>query len=373
MKIGIDISMLAYTGSGVATYTYNLAKNLLIYDKKNEYILFYSSFRKPRGFYYLIELERLGGKIINLILPHTFLKLCWNKFSLLPVERFIGKVDVFHSSDYLRPPLFKNTLGITTIHDLTWKIFPEFHTKEIIEAHENKLEKTVIFGDIIIVDSYNTKKDLIKYYPQLHPKNIFVIYPGVDNKFKPIKDEQLVKKKLTKYGIDTRNRFLLYVGAIEPRKNLVTAIKLYYELIKDRSYSDFNFIIVGRAGWKNEEVFQTINNLKLTDKVKIIGFVEDQDLPYIYNAAQVFIYLSKYEGFGLPPLEAGKCGIPSLIYLNSSLQEIFPSDYPFAQKGSELETLIDLIKIRYKPYQKHLEKFSWKSYCDIYLDIVKSH
>ena len=124
MKIGIDVSMLVYQGSGVATYTYNFVKNLLIYDKKNEYRLFYSSLRRPKDFYYLNEFRKLGAKVFDYPFPPRLLKLFWNKYHLLPVEWLIGKVDIYHSSDYLRPPLLKGTRGITTLHDLTLKLFP---------------------------------------------------------------------------------------------------------------------------------------------------------------------------------------------------------------------------------------------------------
>src|SRR3989344_2619390 len=125
MKIGIDITMLIYQGSGVANYTYNLVKNLLQYDKENEYRLFYSSFHEQKSSEYLKEFEKLGAKIYPYHFPFKFLQFCWEKINIMPVEWFIGKVDVFFSSDFLRPLLLPGTKGITTVHDLIWKIFPQ--------------------------------------------------------------------------------------------------------------------------------------------------------------------------------------------------------------------------------------------------------
>ena len=139
MIIGVDVTMLVYAGSGVANYTYNLVKALLEIDKKNEYRLFYSSFRRPKNFYYLDKLKKAGGKIYNFRFPPSLLKLWWSRFHVIPVEWFIGKVDVFFSSDFLRPPLLLGTKGITTVHDLTWKIYPQFHEQRIIDAHPIKL------------------------------------------------------------------------------------------------------------------------------------------------------------------------------------------------------------------------------------------
>jgi glycosyltransferase involved in cell wall biosynthesis len=326
MRIGLDISMLVYRGSGVANYTFNLAKNLLKYDKKNEYVFFYSSLRTPKNFYYLDDLKRLGGKVRRFYFPPRILKLLWNKHHLLPVEWLIGKVDHYFSSDYLRPPLLKGTKGITTIHDLTWKVYPEFHTLDIVEAHKRKLEKTIKYNDIIIVDSNNTKKDLIKYYPQVNKKKVRVIYPGISDNFRPIKDKAKIERVLTKYNLDYPANYLLYVGAIEPRKNLELSIKVFAELIKDKKFSDYKFILVGRAGWKNGSVFELIKKLELTDKAIFTGFVEDEDLPYFYNAAQLLVYLSEYEGFGLPPIESLACGTKVIASRNSSLEEILLSD-----------------------------------------------
>lgn len=378
MKIGIDVTMLVYQGSGVANYTYNLVKNLLQYDKENEYRLFYSSLRRPKNFYYLEELKKAGGKVYEFRFPPSLLKLWWGRLHIIPVEWFIGKCDVFFSSDFLRPPLLPGTKGITTVHDLTWKIYPQFHEQRIIDAHVIKLEKTIKYQDTILVDSQSTKNDLTKYYPEIFDKKrIHVLYPGIGEEFKPINDKEKIKKVLTKYGIDIDSNFLLYVGVIEPRKNLVKAIEVFHQLVTSHQSFDrlrtsqliTNFYIAGRAGWKNKEIFQSIKQLKLEDKVKFIGYVNDKDLPYFYNGAKAFVYLSKYEGFGLPPIEAANCGKMVLMYENSSLKEIFKSNYPYAQEGKELETLKEILDGKYN-IRDYLIKFSWQDYVKKFLKIV---
>ncbi|OGK46872.1 hypothetical protein A3A93_06470 [Candidatus Roizmanbacteria bacterium RIFCSPLOWO2_01_FULL_38_12] len=314
MKIGIDISMLVYQGSGVATYTYNLVKNLLKIDKQNSYHLFYSSFRRPKNFIYLKELKETGGKIYDYPFPPRVMKFCWNKYHILPVEWLIGKVDIFHSSDFLRPPLLKGTKGITTIHDLTWKKFPKFHTKDIVKAHEQKLKMTIEKNDVIIVDSEKTKEDLLYYYPIV--KNpIYTVPLGVDKKFFQRQELEKIRKTLNKYEI--HQPYILYVGAIEPRKNIPTLIKAFNLVLKD--YSNYKLVLAGRAGWKNEGVFNLINELDLNGKVIFTGFVEDEDLPAVYQGATVFVYPTFYEGFGLPPLEALASGTPTIAFNSPSL------------------------------------------------------
>ena len=236
MRIGIDISMLVYQGSGVANYTYNLVKNLIKYDKNNKHILFYSSLRKPEDFHCLDDLKKINANIYEATFPSRLLRLFWNKLHILPVEWFIKKVDVFFSSDYLRPPLLKGTKGITTIHDLTWKIFPEYHTQDVINAHTRKMLKTIKYKDKIIADSINTKKDILKYYPEIKENRITVIYPGIDDNFKKITDQNKIKNVLKKYNLKYPANYLLYVGAIEPRKNLITAIKVFNKLKIGRAH-----------------------------------------------------------------------------------------------------------------------------------------
>lgn len=377
MKIGIDITMLVYAGSGVANYIYNFAKTLLETDKKNEYRLFYSSLRRPKNFYYLKELEKLGGKVYSYRFPPTLLQIWWRKFSIIPVELFIGKVDVFFSSDFLRPPLFKGTKEITTIHDLTWKIFPEYHEERIIKAHEKKLEKTIKYHDTIIVDSQSTKNDLIKFYPEVERNIVHVIYPGIGEEFKlRIKNEEL-KIRLKKY-FDSKfliqnSKFLLYVGAIEPRKNLVMAINVFNELIKDSRFSNYKFIIAGRAGWRKESVFQRVIELNLQDKVQFIGFVEDEDLPYLYSAASLTVYLSSYEGFGLPPLESLACGTKVIAGDNSSLTETIDKKFlvDVNDKNKILEKMKYLLSNKITINSKEIrERFNWKESAKKFLNII---
>lgn len=373
MKIGIDLSMLVYAGSGVATYTYNLAKSLLQYAPEHEYLFFYSSLRRPKEFYYLDDLKNnYHAKVYEFPIPTSLMRLLWNKHCMLPVESLIGKVDVFHSSDYLRPPLSKTTKAITTIHDLTWKLFPQYHTQDVIQHHERKLARTIALGDMIIADSENTQQDLRRLYPQIEPPRVHVIHLGIDEGFKPENDKKTIRNVLSKYQISTI-QYLLYVGAIEPRKNLDTAIKTFAELLKDKNYQDYHFLIGGRAGWKNEHIFKLVDSLGLSEKVRFLGFVKNEDLAVLYSGAAALVYLSLYEGFGLPPLEAARCQTPSLVYQNSSMAETFPMDYPFAKRGNELEVLKYILAKKSTIDLSFVEKYTWQSYVQRFLKVCTNH
>lgn len=355
--------MLVYQGSGVATYTYNLVKSLLTYYPEHEYRLFYSSLRRPKDFEALSSLEALGAKVYSLRLPTRLLRIIWNRLEILPVEYLIGKVDVFFTSDYLRPPLLPGTRCITTIHDLTWRLYPDLHTSSVIADHTRKLERTLTHHDTIIVDSESTKRDLVRLYPKVSANNqVFVIYPGVSDTFPQAKFSPKTSQK----------NYLVYVGAIEPRKNIDKAIRIFAELIKIKKYADFEFLIGGRAGWKNEHIYKLVTELKLEGKVVFLGYVKDSDLPELYHNAKACMYLSEYEGFGLPPLEAAASGTPTLLYNNSSLGELFPNTYPYAKEGSELKTLISLIETGHSlPLSKYAQKFSWKLFAQEFVRIAE--
>jgi len=375
MKIGIDITALAYQGFGVTNYTYNLVKNLLTLDKINDYHLFYSSFRKSKNSLYLEEFKKLGTKVHEFSIPLSVLQILWGRLNIVPVEWLIGKMDVFYFSDFLRPPLLEGTRGVTTVHDLVWKIYPQFHEQKIIDAHTIKLKKTVRYQDTVLVDSLSTKKDLVKYFLKIDQKKIEVVYPGIGEEFRQINNKEKIKEVLRKYGINYPGNFLLYVGAIEPRKNLNLSIEVFSQLIKDEKYRNYKFVIAGKAGWKNEEIFQSIKRLKLENKIKFTGFVEDKDLPYFYNAANLTVYLSAYEGFGLPPLESLACDTKVIAGDNSSMKEAVDKKFlvDITNFKKVLEKMKYLLKNEIEIESELIKKrFNWQESAKKFLAIISS-
>jgi len=373
MFIAVDISQLIYQATGVANYTYNLVKNILLFDKKNYYKLFFVSKNPFKKYPFLEEFKNLGAKIYRYPIPMKIQKFLWQDNNFLSINRLIGQFKIFYSSDFLRPKTDKNVKGVTTIHDLSWKLYPEYHTSDVIKAHEKKIEKTIKYGDEIIVDSKNTKNDLLKLYPQIKKEKVHVIYPGIGERFKKIENkkaiEKVIKKYLKRYPLNVP-RYMLYVGAIEPRKNLDIAIKVFHKLLNTcYLLPDTKFLIVGRAGWKNEKIFQLVKDLKLEDKVLFLGYVEDKDLPYFYSGAMLTFYLSSYEGFGLPPLESLACGTAVIAGNNSSMRETLPKDFLVNEKDEEeiYKKVVEILNKKPKiDSQKIKEKFLWeKSVKDI--------
>jgi len=357
--VGIDISLMAFPGSGVGTYTYNLVKHLPKSDLFN-FHLFYSSLRRPPDQLPLKSLQKNEKKIFNYHFPRRLIEFFGNRLPVLPVELLIGKLDLFHSSDFLRFPLIWGK-GVTTVHDLTWKKFPEYHTQEIIKLHQKKMELTIKHGDFIIVDSEATKKDLFEYYPQIDPKKVFKVYLGVDELF--FKKANInASHTLAQYQINSP--YILYVGAIEPRKNLKTLISAYHQLISTNPQcQNIKLVIGGKMGWKNEDVYQLVKILKLKDKVIFTGYIKQNDLPTLYQNAKVFVMPSFYEGFGLPVLEAMASNCPVISSSSSSLPEAggkFPT-YFNPSRVSELTRSLEKVLSFTIKEQESLTKaaYSW--------------
>jgi glycosyltransferase involved in cell wall biosynthesis len=170
-------------------------------------------------------------------------------------------------------------------------------------------------ADIIIAVSYSTKRDIINYF-EIKEEKIKVVYPGVESRFRPIRN---IKEYRLRNNLPSK--MILNVGTLEPRKNVVTLIKAFKKLRK-LGFKNYKLVIAGDKGWLYKPIFDEIKSSGLQKEVLFLGCVKDEDLPILYNCADVFVYPSFYEGFGFPPLEAMACGIPVITSNTSSLPEV---------------------------------------------------
>jgi hypothetical protein len=176
MRIGIDISQIVHEGTGVATYVTHIVRALVDSDSKNEYVLFGASLRKRAVFSQFVNTLKRPVRLVVVPIPPTVLDILWNVLHMVPVEWFVGRVDVFWSSDWTQPPL-RHARGITTIHDLTILRFPESFAKKIVTVQKRKLDRSLKICDLFLCDSKATQKDVIEL---LHVKaqKTQVVYPG---------------------------------------------------------------------------------------------------------------------------------------------------------------------------------------------------
>ncbi len=305
MKIAVDCRALTSLKTGGGYYTENLLKALIAADKENKYILCAHrpfDFAAAAGSFKKIE----GG---------CFSGLLWQN-AVLPWVLAREKAGLLHSPLFTLPYAF-GCPGIITVFDLTPVIFPKFHRAKVRLSFLS-LQRSVEKAERIIAISEHTKKDLISRMGAAEGK-ISVIYPAASPRFRPAGPEE---KKRVKAKYAGGGDYLLHVGTLEPRKNLEFLIDVFMEMIASGRDNGVNLLLVGAKGWKYSPIFDRIAGYGLRDRVFWAGYAEFSDLPGLYSGAEVFVYPSMYEGFGLPLLEALACGAPSVASHVSSMPEV---------------------------------------------------
>ncbi len=310
MRIALDAIPLVAAKTGVGHYTDALAEWLARTHAEHQYNLL-----SPFDF----NLDnRNGNAPKNLNKQFIPVRSLFRKWWLvgLPALLRIYHVDIFHGTNYC-VPVFAPCPTVVTIHDLS--LFTQSHTHEAENVKRGKRRMPLMArrASMIIAPSEWTKREIVERL-RISPEKIRVIYEAARPTMKTASAE-LCRSVLDKHQL--RRPFLLYVGTIEPRKNLPALIRAYDELLRTTPHRP-QLALCGGRGWLCDEVFKLVEELKLQDQVRFTGYVEDADLPALYSAAEAFIYPSLYEGFGLPPLEAMACGAPVITSNVSSLPEV---------------------------------------------------
>lgn len=312
MNIAINAHILSEADAGVANYTKNLIESLLAIDSQNSYTLF------GRKEY----LERFSkGKVSlscsDLSLKKSPVRLLWEHF-ILPLKLRRNDLDIFHFPDHSLSLLGLPCPGIITIHDLAfWRIPKAFnYTRQIYKRFVSK--RSIRKAERIIAVSDFTGSELKQIF-NIPDGKISVVHNGVSKSFSPHLKSSRIQEIKKKYAID--ENFILFVGTIEPRKNLPRLVRAYDKLLKGSNIGQ-KLVIIGAKGWLYKETFKTVQELGLNRRVIFLGYIPEYKLPYFYNLADLFVYPSLYEGFGLPPLEAMACGTAVISSNTSSLPEV---------------------------------------------------
>ncbi|MDD4027176.1 MAG: glycosyltransferase family 1 protein [Candidatus Shapirobacteria bacterium] len=341
MIIGIDISSTPYK-TGVSNYTLNLVRNIVKIDKLNTYKLFYSSMRLPLPEEIVkIKKNHKNVEIYQSKIPPTLLQILWNKLRLFPIEFFIGKCQIFHTSDWTQPPTIK-AKTITTVHDLTPFLSPQWHHQKVITAHKNKMKLAAKNCSKFICVSQSTKNDLLKLFPKIDPKKIEITYEAAEEKYgqfiKLSKESQQKKKEKIKkqYGLD---KFILAQGTREPRKNLKRLIDAFVIFKKENPTNHTELAIAGKYGWGED-----VDGIK-NPSVKILGFIPEKDMVALHASALCLVYPSLYEGFGLPLVKSLKVGTPIITSNISSMPEVTDKASLLVDPNSTEELVKALTKI----------------------------
>lgn len=315
MRIAIDLTPIPKQMTGVGKYTLCLLKSLAEYDRKNHYWIFVKgdqceTFDPNRNNFHIVRLNRL--------LNNKILRIFWEQIAL-PIHMSRRKIEILHSIHYTTP-LIAMCKRVITFHDMTFFIIPEKHTYVKRIFFRSVIPLSIKKAVRIIADSENTKLDIQKLF-YISSAKIDVVYTSKDSMYRQLENKDTILHIKKKYGI--KNEFILYVGILEPRKNVTRLVQAYSRLIEENRIKH-QLVIAGKKGWAYQEIFNTVVKLDSNIKKKIVfaGYVPEEDLPYLYNAADLFVYPSLYEGFGIPPLEAMACGVPVITSNVSSLPEV---------------------------------------------------
>lgn len=317
MHIGIDISSAVNQKAGIGRYTHKLVEHLLEIDNQNEYALF--TFYREKGSQEVCFKPNPRLKQKSFSFPgRAFRLMLFSLYKIgIPLDFLVGKVDIFHSPDLVFPAL-KRTKSILTIHDLAFILFPECYTLLNRQYLKSMVPLSARRASKIIADSQSAKQNIIELL-SIPEGKIKVIPCGIDEQFQVIADKAYIESIKRKYGL--KKDYILYVGTLEPRKNIGALLQAFHQLKQKKGF-DFQLVIAGGKGWLYEKLFKRVRELKLTDDVLFTGYVPEEDLPALYNGAALFVYPSLYEGFGLPVLEAMACGTPVVTSNSSSLPEV---------------------------------------------------
>ena len=243
----------------------------------------------------------------------------WHRARIpLPVEVFSGRADLYHATDFVLPPTLPGTRTLLTVHDLSFVRVPDAASPALKAYLDVVVPRSVARADRILADSRATKDDLVELYATPADK-ITVLLSGVDARFQPVTDASKLSACREKYGLGGA-RYLLSVGTLQPRKNYSRVIEA---LAAARNAGlDLHYAIAGGKGWLEDEMRRTIQRLDAHDWVRLLGLVDDEDLPALYSGARGMVMASLYEGFGFPVLEAFACGTPVICGNLSSLPEV---------------------------------------------------
>ncbi len=315
--IGIDVTSALTQGGGIGRYTRELVRALAATDQTDQYKLF--SAKAPDQLPIANPLPQQANFTHK---PSRFdeawLYRIWYRARLpLAVQRTIGRIDLFHSPDFVLPPVSGNIPTLLTVHDLSFVHFPEVYLPKLVNYLNQVVPWSVERASHVLADSEATKRDLIALW-QTPAEKISVLYAAAGDEFTPVTDEGKIAKMRQDYKLGDEP-YLLAVGTVQPRKNYRMLIESFRPIAEKYPH---NLVIAGGKGWLFDAILDEIETQGLTGRVNFCGFVDDADLPTLYSAASMFLMPSIYEGFGIPILEAMACGVPVISSDASCLPEV---------------------------------------------------
>lgn len=378
MKVSLELQPCLKNKSGIGVYTYEIAKNIQKFDDIN-FCGDIFNFINRDNIDASIEGLNFNNNIFKLF-PYGVYRRIW---SYVPIKHnwlFNDKSDIYHFFNFIVPPRIKGKV-ITTIHDMTYELYPETMDKRNLKRIKNDIQYSVNRADKIITVSESSKKDIINFL-SVDESKIEVIYNGVEyDRFNKSYSEDEKSKIRVKYTLP--ENYILYMGTLEPRKNIESIIEAFSLFKKENTPSSKNIklVIAGKKGWLFESIFNLVHKLNIKDDVIFTDYIAENDKSIIYNMASLFIFPSLYEGFGIPVLEAMASSVPVITSSVSSLPEVAgdaailvaPKDIQsIAKYIGEILGNEELNKNLVEKGHKQAKKFTWESSAEKLVNIYRN-
>lgn len=328
LKIGIDAHALAAVGTGNYSYIRGLLEGLSKVDRENNYLL-YDGTAPPSADNRIGKNFRARDLRLHFALARNFVSI--------PVAQRLDRLDIFHGQFFLPRGLDCKT--VVSIHDLCFEHYPEFFRPSERLFLPRLIRAAARRANRILTLSEFSRQDIAQRY-QVDARKIHVVQPGIEPHFKPLRDSAILKATQARYALP--EAFILFFGRTDPRKGVDVLIKAYQKLLAQSEITQ-QLIIAGRAGSADNELRASVRARGLETRVRFIGIVPDQDLPAIISAADLVVYPSIFEGFGLPALEAMACGTPVITTNASSLPEVM-GDAGLMFEPGNVDALASIIK-----------------------------
>ncbi|HMF54833.1 MAG TPA: glycosyltransferase family 1 protein [Pyrinomonadaceae bacterium] len=310
MLVGLDGIPLSEPLTGVGHYTVELSRALSIKKPQDEFEIV-----SPRSFLESIcdiefpeNLSLVSAKV-NALSRH------WWTLGLPRYARR-RKFSVFHGTNY-EVPLLRVCPSVLTLHDLSLQLYPETHEKRRVWRARRRLPLMVRAATAIITPTESVRREVLEHLG-VSPEKVFAVPEAAREVFRKVSAEE-ARAVLERLGVE--EGFLLFVGTVEPRKNLAALVRAFVEILRSTNFRP-QLVIAGRKGWMTNELFEMIEATGVKDRLLFTDYLADEDLRALYSSARVFVYPSLYEGFGLPPLEAMACGAPVVASRIASIEEV---------------------------------------------------
>jgi len=309
----IDLSALQPQATGVDNYLRHLVLYLGRIDHENRYRI-YVNFEDR---HLLDDLLPDNFSVIPLSLRPRPVRLAFQQLAL-PAAALRWSADVVHSPSFIMPLYRGRQRHVLTIYDMTFFTLPECHTALRRSLfYRLALLRSIRRADLVTVPSRATRQQILDFVPDLPPHRLRLVVPGIGEEF-AVRDPDVVRREVDRLRLP--RSYILHVGTIEPRKNLLGLIRAYRRLVAGNGSAP-HLVLAGRLGWNYRDILAELVSPELDGRVHLPGYVSQDDLPWYYAGASVFVYPSLQEGFGFPPLEAMACGVPSISSLSTALAE----------------------------------------------------